>query len=206
MVTKVVIPHPAPCPEVLFSPSGGFVIGAELESLGVDCLLMQRIRHNLAYDPISGDLRWLVAGRGRRVGGRAGNIMLSRADTSLFYSQIKIHSHRFLAHRLAFLLMTGRWPRGHVDHIDGNGLNNSWRNLEDVSHSVNTRRGKLGRGNRSGISGVCWDRVNRHWRARIGAGGLCKYLGFSKDFFEACCLRKSAENRLEGYNGRGSLK
>lgn len=206
MFTEVVIRHPAPCPEVLFSPPGGFVIDAELESLGVDCLLMQYVRHNLAYDPISGDFRWLKTGSGRHVGGLAGSVFVNNTGNCVSYRSIGVCGQYFRAHRLAFLLMTGRWPRGQVDHIDGNGLNNAWRNLEDVSPAVNTRRGKLQRRNRSGVSGVCWQGSRQRWQVTIGAGGVHRYLGFSRDFFEACCLRRSAENRLEGYTGRGSLK
>lgn len=42
-----------------------------------------------------------------------------------------------MAHRVAWVLMTGEWPRGFVDHLDGNTRNNCWSNLRDVSPSGN---------------------------------------------------------------------
>jgi len=34
-------------------------------------------------------------------------------------------------------MVTDAWPTKHVDHIDGNPMNNAWGNLRDVSRSVN---------------------------------------------------------------------
>lgn len=42
-----------------------------------------------------------------------------------------------LVHRFAFLQMTGCWPVGVVDHLDGNPVNNTWLNLADVSAKQN---------------------------------------------------------------------
>ena len=45
------------------------------------------------------------------------------------------------AHRLAFALITGRWPTM-IDHIDRDKANNIWTNLREVTTSENVRNRK----------------------------------------------------------------
>jgi hypothetical protein len=45
----------------------------------------------------------------------------------------------------------------------------------------------------TGITGVSWKTDRKVFRAEIKANGVRRYLGATPDFFEACCLRKSAE-------------
>lgn len=40
----------------------------------------------------------------------------------------------YFAHDLAFLHMTGEWPKSPVIHLDGNKSNNAWANLRE-SHT-----------------------------------------------------------------------
>lgn len=49
---------------------------------------------------------------------------------------------------------------------------------------------------RFGIPGVTWRDDFQRYSAHIGAFGKHYHLGLYQDFFEACCARKSAENRL----------
>lgn len=57
-----------------------------------------------------------------------------------------------------------------VDHIDGNGLNNTRANLRLCNHFQNMRNSKMRKNNTSGFKGVFWDKKNENWRARIRAG------------------------------------
>ena len=51
--------------------------------------------------------------------------------------------------------MTGEWPRGVVDHINGNKMDNRWANLRDVTQSVNMQnQRKATRANKTGYLGV----------------------------------------------------
>ena len=44
---------------------------------------------------------------------------------------------KYLAHRLAWLYVTGSWPSQDIDHIDGDPTNNRFANLREVTHQEN---------------------------------------------------------------------
>lgn len=56
-----------------------------------------------------------------------------------------------------------------VDHIDGNGLNNTRENLRFVTHCQNIRKmSKINNKNSSGYKGVYWKASDKVWVAVIG--------------------------------------
>jgi len=129
----------------------------------------------------------------------------SRAYTeNLSYILIVIKGRRFLAHRIIWALNCGDWPHDEIDHIDGDGLNNTIANLRAVSHQENLKNRKINKNNASKISGVRWDSERQKWFVQIGAQNKVLKLGRYLDKFEASCVRKSAELKY-GYhknNGR----
>lgn len=99
--------------------------------MSIEKLLKTNVNELLSYCPSSGKFTWNVK-RGCRASGQvAGTIKPSG------YVSISIGSKPMYAHRLAFLLMTGKLPSGVVDHINGNKSDNRWCNLRDVSQSEN---------------------------------------------------------------------
>ena len=205
MFTNVEIRNPIPVVRAIVphQESDCFAVAGDWSGIGIDYLEIKRIKTALNYDPFTGVFRWKIKGRGRRSNGIAGGV--AAHNLNLLYGKITVNGKPYQAHRLAFLFMTGRWPRGVVDHLDGDGLNNAWSNLDDVSSAVNTRRGRLHKKNTSGVAGVWW--YANGWSITIGTAQTAGYyLGRTDDFFEAICRRKSAENRFEGYSGVGCLK
>jgi hypothetical protein len=61
--------------------------------------------------------------------------------------------------------------------------------------SINRRMPRTNSRNRTGIIGVFFVASRSVFHVYHGR----KWLGQTKDFFEACCLRKSEENRQRGY-------
>lgn len=83
----------------------------------------------LRYD--NGQLFWRKCKPGRQISKPAGH-----ADRH-GYRRIMLDYKMYLAHRIIWLLHYKEWPKGFIDHIDGNPRNNKLENLRDVSHSEN---------------------------------------------------------------------
>lgn len=81
-------------------------------------LTQSELKNKLTYNPETG-----LFGRKNKI---AGSLRPNG------YIQIGINKKLFRAHRLAFLYMTGEWPKSDVDHIDMDRKNNKWANLREA--------------------------------------------------------------------------
>lgn len=174
-------------------------------NLDIPLITQEELKHRLTYYPKTGIFKW--TGKGRPIGSRiqkgqiAGSVYIQKHNGKKYIS-ILIKKRKYSAHRLAFLYMTGDWPKHQSDHADCNGMNNKWSNLRDIKGIDNERNKRLQSNNSSGISGVQWNPRMKKYQVRIGIGGTPrkrKYLGTFDDFFEACCARKAAELKY-GYS------
>jgi hypothetical protein len=138
-----------------------------------------RLKEALNYDPETG----VFTRNGCKVG----------SDDGAGYLQASVGNCSYRLHRLAWLYVHGEWPNGVIDHINGDRSDNRIANLRDVSQRANTLNVPLRKTNKSGISGVWWHARIKRWRVSIDGKN---HLGHFSDFFEACCARKSAENKF----------
>ena len=93
--------------------------------------------------------------------------------------------------------MTGDWPGGEVDHLDGDALNNRWANLRVVTHHQNRMNNRAYRNNRLGVRGV-FRHPNGRYRAYIHPNGRLVHLGYFATLEEAQEARRDAEKRYFG--------
>lgn len=65
-----------------------------------------------------------------------------------------------------------------VDHIDGNGLNNTRENLRLATGTENQANGQKRPDTTSKFKGVSWDKRNKQWRADICKHYKRQHLGY----------------------------
>lgn len=84
------------------------------------------------------------------------------------------------------------------DHIDRNELNNCKSNLRKATLEENARNHSLRKDNKSGFSGVCWDKEENKWMAYINKNKKMKKLGRFTDKKDAIIARLKAEIEYYG--------
>ena len=107
-----------------------------------------QVRRLIRYDPDTGVFTWRRRGIDTRTGrtwdtryaGKtAGSI--DRIKTKNFrYLRIGILRRVYRANQVAWVYMTGEWAEFAIEHIDGNNLNNLWRNLRRCRDQELARR------------------------------------------------------------------
>jgi hypothetical protein len=111
------------------------------------------------------------------------------------YYMIQYQRKSYLVHRIAFLLMTGVWPKKVVDHIDRNKKNNIWLNLRDVSRTVNNLNKVTANSNtQSGRLGVA--KHPNGWSAQTKCYKIKKHLGVFTTVEEAEAAYLSYKDKL----------
>lgn len=144
----------------------------------------KRLKELLHYDPDTGVFTWAVPRKGT---GGVGSVA-GRSNPSNKYWEICIDYRRYLAHRLAWLYMTGEWPNEDIDHIDRNRTNNAFRNLREATRSQNLWN-----------TGARGTQVNgARWQAVISTRGVKSCLGTYDTEQEAHEVYVAAATKLRG--------
>ena len=152
-------------------------------------LSREQIAKELAYDSDTGDFTWIRPRIGVKVGHKAGCTM------SRGYVQIMLGYEKYQAHRLAWFVVYGDWPKGQIDHIDGDKANNRIDNLRDVGGSENSHNCLRPVG-KSGRRGVKWNSRKNRWEAGIKINGKRVFLGMYSDVNAAGDAYVAAKKKL----------
>lgn len=110
------------------------------------------------------------------------------------YLRLSYKGKNYFVHRVVWLLNIGDWPTNFIDHINGIPDDNRLDNLRDVTIEENNQNIIKPRG-KNKVVGVSFYPKTGTYRVDLYHKGKRYRLQSSKDFFDAACIRKSAENK-----------
>jgi hypothetical protein len=94
------------------------------------------------------------------------------------YWYVSIERKAYRAARLAWFYVHGEWPKHHVDHINGDRMDNRIANLRDITRQANNQNiHRPFRTNKTGFLGVDFDKSCNKYRASIRHAGKNVTLG-----------------------------
>lgn len=144
----------------------------------------------VAYDPITGAFTWKRRTNARRSGFNSKYAGQPAGTLSLGYLTIRIKGRLYGAHRLAVVIMTGKWPQNEVDHRNLIKSDNRWENLREATHQQNAQN-TVGRSKKGLPKGVSTSR-GRFTASIKSPAGCVEYLGIFDTVDEAHGAYKSA--------------
>jgi len=106
------------------------------------------------YNPETGEILWL----GKTKNFKAGSLRNG-------YFSTRLHGKTYKNHRLAWFLYYGHWPKGIIDHINGNKLDNRIKNLRDVTYTINNQNKACHRNGT--LLGCTFIKSKGKWQAQI---------------------------------------
>lgn len=144
-------------------------------------LTQEILKHYITYDPITGffysnGVQYSNKSKGERVG---------TLHKTKGYRYICIKGKTYREQRVAFLYMTGNWPTNQVDHINQVKDDNRWDNLRDIPASENCWNRPVYKTNKSGYTGVVWNKQMNKWQVLCRRKGKQTYLGMFDNVDEA---------------------
>lgn len=98
------------------------------------------IKEHLEYNPESGNLLWKKSPKCKIPPDK-----IAGTKNPLGYTVIKIKGKLYLAHRIAWLLHAGEWPKALIDHINGDPADNRIKNLRLATKRLNAQNQKIHR-------------------------------------------------------------
>lgn len=145
------------------------------------------------YKPFTGELIWRKAPSNRvRVGTATGSTHTQG------YISTRLNGVSYLTHRLVWAWLHGEDPAHfQVDHIDGNRLNNTRKNLRLATAAQNSFNSKTRKHNRGGVKGVRF-MPNGRYQARIRKSGVTHALGTFDTIEQAAQAYENAAIQLHG--------
>ncbi|HAL69296.1 MAG TPA: Fis family transcriptional regulator [Pseudomonas sp.] len=121
----------------------------------------QKLKEQYHYSPLAGVFE-------KRVGSKRKGykwVLVGRVVDESGYQVICVGGKRYFAHRLAWFYIHGEWPDGHIDHRDGDRLNNAIANLRIATPAQNAHNAQTPITNKSGVKGVSFS--GGSWTAQV---------------------------------------
>jgi len=119
-------------------------------------ITQEQVRKLFDYNPETGDItRKISVSSNTMIGDPAGY----KGKRGYKYTSIK--NKKYYNHRIAFLYYHGYLPKS-IDHINGNPLDNSIKNLRECTQSQNGCNKKAIK-SKSGVKNVTWNNNTKRW-------------------------------------------
>jgi len=154
-------------------------------------ITLLRLQELLGYDPVTGIFTWR---RTRRRGSGAAGCLCKTHG----YVNIGIDGRVYRAHRLAWLYVTGEWPKAHIDHINCLRHDNRWANLREATISQNKANNPGYSTKKTNLPKGVTLHGKARYRARIRCEGALYDLGCFLTPEEANAAYAKAAQRLFG--------
>lgn len=157
-------------------------------------ITFEQVAELLAYDAGTGRLTWR-----KRVSRRYGAGDIAGSPNSTGHLHVQIKRRKYKAHRLAWLLFTGSWPKHEIDHVNRVRDDNRIANLREAGPGQNCQNASMYKSNSTGFVGV-YSRNGRFF-SQIKAGGRITRLGTFATANEAALAFSLAKAQLHTFHG-----
>lgn len=131
----------------------------------------KRLIELVLYDPISGRFEWRYS--------RGGHIKQAEPSYTIDargYAVMSLDGQWYAAHRIAWLWVYAKWPKGDLDHANMVRRDNRINNLREATRGQNRHNSRPSKDNKSGTKGVTQLPSGR-WMAQIQRNKKHHYLG-----------------------------
>lgn len=152
--------------------------------------MTMKLEDALQYIPESGSLIWKISPSTHIPSGSIAGSLDGRG-----YRQVRFRGRNYLAHRVAWFLMTRSWPTKPIVHRNCNKSDNRWENLREATPTQNNAN-RFGQGNLP--KGVTLHRSSGKYQAQIKKCGKNYYLGLFDSVDDAADAYSEAAGRLFG--------
>lgn len=165
-------------------------------------LTQEYLKSILDYNPATGIFTWKYREGGYKGWNTRFAGTIAGSENKNKYVHIGVNGVSCLAHRLAYLYMTGKLP-SEVDHKNHIRNDNRWCNLRASNGYINSRNQKLRNTNTSGHNGVYWCKTKEKWYVRIGLNGKNLHGGYFEVKEDAIKARKDLNSKLGYFETHG---
>ena len=139
----------------------------------------------VTYNSDTGKMHWLekplcqkdAVRWNRRYAGKECGTIDDKGYRRILFRLDGCKTFKIRTHRLAWYFYYGVLPKGEIDHINQDKLDNRISNLRDVPKSLNLRNAKMQRNNTSGVTGVVKHKQSGKWCAQANINGKHIHIG-----------------------------
>jgi hypothetical protein len=160
-------------------------------------LTKAQIEEDVTYDPETGEFRW---NRPAGIGGHIPVGTIAGRCNAEGYRYLHLRGRDYRATRVAWLLVTGEWPKDQIDHRNGDTSDDRFENLRECTQSENKSNSKRYKNNKTGYKGVTYDdsKSQARYRATVTKDGKVHHLGWYMTAEEAHAARVKRLARFHG--------